>query len=123
MNGMETFLLILLILITAGFGLLILHMLQNRKAPQNTEGLIIFQNQLRDALRGLELQFSEYQRNLREQTQVFAKEMTEDRKPSDLCLSLEKQFSSLLLLHLLQIFIFLHNRLPKILRGITSTCF
>jgi DNA recombination protein RmuC len=95
MNGMETFLLILLILITAGFGLLILHMLQNRKAPQNTEGLIIFQNQLRDALRGLELQFSEYQRNLREQTQVFAKEMTEVKETSKQVLTITDQLRSL----------------------------
>lgn len=61
----------------------------------NTQAFQLIQNQLRDALRGVELQFSESQRSLREQTQVFAKEMTEMKETSKQVLTITEQLRNL----------------------------
>lgn len=91
---METFLLILLILLVVVFGVATLVLLRDRKGG-NGQAFQLIQNQLRDALRGVELQFSESQRSLREQTQVFAKEMTEMKETSKQVLTITEQLRNL----------------------------
>lgn len=91
---METFLLVLLVLLVIVFGVATLVLLRDRRGG-NTQAFQLIQNQLRDALRGVELQFSESQRSLREQTQVFAKEMTEMKETSKQVLTITEQLRNL----------------------------
>lgn len=91
---METFLLVLLVLLVIVFGVATLVLLRDRRGG-NTQAFQLIQNQLRDALRGVEIQFSESQKSLREQTQVFAKEMTEMKETSKQVLTITEQLRNL----------------------------
>lgn len=57
--------------------------------------MVLIQNQLRDALRGVEFQFSESQKNLREQTQVFARDMAEMKKTNEQVLTITQELRNL----------------------------
>lgn len=91
---MTTFLLVLLILLVFGFGLFTLLLLRERKHG-DSGAMVMLQNQLRDALRGVELQFSESQRHLREQTESFTREITQVKETNKQVLTITEQLRNL----------------------------
>ncbi len=91
---MESFLLVFLIILVVAFGIATLFLLRGR-AGGDQNSMVLLQNHLRDALKGVETQFSKSQEDLREQTRVFTKEMTEMKETSKQVLTVTEQLRNL----------------------------
>lgn len=89
---MELFILGVILLI--GFAIII-YLLTRKKENHSGDALVLLQNQLRDALRGVELQFSESQRTIREQTQMFSRDLTEMKETNKQVLTITDQLRNL----------------------------
>lgn len=89
---MEFFILGLIFVL--GFGIVIF-LLVRKKEANSHDAFVLIQNQLRDALRGVELQFSESQRTIREQTQMFSRDLTEMKETNKQVLTITDQLRDL----------------------------